>query len=117
MNGVTQLETDDSDFVEVDPTGRYGRVSNLYYTLFYQCFVPSFLFIMFCFSYDVLSLVFFFFFSTMKFSVKELPRQFIEHLMSIKGLKLLGIKSNYMISYKTPKISKGFTVKFIFSRH
>ncbi|AES82620.1 putative protein kinase WNK-NRBP family [Medicago truncatula] len=25
MNCVTQLETDDSDFVEVDPTGRYGR--------------------------------------------------------------------------------------------
>jgi hypothetical protein len=41
----------------------------------------------------------------------------IEHLMSIKELKLLGIKSNYMISCKTPKISRGFTVKFIFSRH
>jgi hypothetical protein len=26
MNGVTHLEEGDSEFVEVDPTGRYGRV-------------------------------------------------------------------------------------------
>lgn len=26
MNGVTEIEPDCSDFVEVDPTGRYGRV-------------------------------------------------------------------------------------------
>ncbi|GAU11601.1 hypothetical protein TSUD_345930 [Trifolium subterraneum] len=29
MNGVTQSETDDSDFVEVDPTGRYGRYNEV----------------------------------------------------------------------------------------
>lgn len=29
MNGVTHLEEDDSEFVEVDPTGRYGRVQSL----------------------------------------------------------------------------------------
>jgi hypothetical protein len=26
MNGLTHLEPDYSEFVEVDPTGRYGRV-------------------------------------------------------------------------------------------
>lgn len=26
MNGVIDFESDDSEFVEVDPTGRYGRV-------------------------------------------------------------------------------------------
>lgn len=26
MNGVVGLDADDSEFVEVDPTGRYGRV-------------------------------------------------------------------------------------------
>lgn len=26
MNGVVDLDSDDSEFVEVDPTGRYGRV-------------------------------------------------------------------------------------------
>jgi len=29
MNGVTHFEEDDSEFVEVDPTGRYGRVQSL----------------------------------------------------------------------------------------
>lgn len=28
MNGLLHLEPDFSEFVEVDPTGRYGRVSN-----------------------------------------------------------------------------------------
>ena len=28
MNGLSHLEPDYSEFVEVDPTGRYGRVSN-----------------------------------------------------------------------------------------
>lgn len=26
MNGVTDLEADESDYVEMDPSGRYGRV-------------------------------------------------------------------------------------------
>lgn len=26
MDGVIDFESDDSEFVEVDPTGRYGRV-------------------------------------------------------------------------------------------
>ncbi|XP_027367920.1 probable serine/threonine-protein kinase WNK9 isoform X4 [Abrus precatorius] len=29
MNGVTHLETDDTEFVEVDPTGRYGRYNEI----------------------------------------------------------------------------------------
>ncbi|XP_020234716.2 probable serine/threonine-protein kinase WNK9 isoform X1 [Cajanus cajan] len=29
MNGVTHLEPDDSEFVEVDPTGRYGRYNEI----------------------------------------------------------------------------------------
>jgi hypothetical protein len=29
MNGLTHLEPDYSEFVEVDPTGRYGRVRPL----------------------------------------------------------------------------------------
>ncbi|CAL0300041.1 unnamed protein product [Lupinus luteus] len=29
MNGVSQLELNDSDFVEVDPTGRYGRYNEI----------------------------------------------------------------------------------------
>lgn len=41
----------------------------------------------------------------------------IEHLMSIKELKLLGIRSSCMISYKVLKILKGFTVKFISWKH
>lgn len=30
MDGVTVLEPDESEFVEVDPTGRYGRVCALF---------------------------------------------------------------------------------------
>nr|AFK36790.1 unknown [Lotus japonicus] len=50
---------------------------------------------------------------TMKSSAKELQRQYIEHLMSFKGLKLLGIRSSCMISCRALKILKGFTVKSI----
>ena len=31
MNCVTELEPDYSEFVEVDPTGRYGRVIFLFF--------------------------------------------------------------------------------------
>jgi hypothetical protein len=41
----------------------------------------------------------------------------IEHLMSTKGLKLLGTRSSYMISYKVLKILKDSTVRFISLRH
>ena len=39
MNGVISSEPDDSEFVEVDPTGRYGRVSLLISSLFYHLFI------------------------------------------------------------------------------
>lgn len=41
----------------------------------------------------------------------------IERLMSIKGLKLLGIRSSFMISFKVLKILRGFTVRFISWKH
>jgi len=34
MNVLTHLEQDYSEFVEVDPTGRYGRVKSLSLSLF-----------------------------------------------------------------------------------
>ena len=40
-----------------------------------------------------------------------------EHLMSMRGLKLLGTRSSYMISFKALKIWKGSTVKFTCSKH
>lgn len=73
MNGLTPLEPDDSEFVEVDPSGRYGRVidsSSFFFTL---------LFIKICFFFffpliSFLSLLFLSFCSTMKSLAKELPR-------------------------------------------
>ena len=39
MNGVINLEAEDdySEFVEVDPTGRYGRVLNFFSQFFLWC--------------------------------------------------------------------------------
>ncbi|KAK0603748.1 hypothetical protein LWI29_008221 [Acer saccharum] len=54
---------------------------------------------------------------TMKSLAKELQRQFTEHLMSSKGFKLPGTKSNFLISCKVLKSSRGSTVKSISSRH
>ncbi|KAK2648762.1 hypothetical protein Ddye_016251, partial [Dipteronia dyeriana] len=48
---------------------------------------------------------------------KELESQFTEHLMSLKGFKLPGTKSNFLISCKGLKSSRGSTVKSISSRH
>jgi len=63
MNGVTHLEPDDSEFVEVDPTGRYGRVYSLspHFLLFLLCLTFMMIFPVYC--------------STMKSSEKELQRQ------------------------------------------
>lgn len=75
MNGVTAPEQDYSEFVEVDPTGRYGRVSSCshFLSLF---FMPSSLF---CVHTEIWVLFFNFkfaaFCSTMKFLAKELQKQ------------------------------------------
>ena len=64
MNCVTELEPDYSEFVEVDPTGRYGRVIFLF-----------FLALLLCFLHFLLTVFGLLFCSTMKFLAKELPRQ------------------------------------------
>lgn len=63
MNGVTHLEPDDSEFVEVDPTGRYGRVYSL---------SPHFLLSLLCLTFMMILHVSC---STMKSLEKELQRQ------------------------------------------
>lgn len=78
MNGVTAPEQDYSEFVEVDPTGRYGRVSccSHFLSLFFSP-LCSFVFIQnfgSCFLTSSL-LKFAAFCSTMKFLAKELQKQ------------------------------------------
>lgn len=179
MNGATHHEQDDSEFVEVDPTGRYGRVCSLslspflfrmiwfsfmmFFSLFvavqwnprqrsfkdsvwflqtHNCIDLWYPFVGFSKSLSLFaSSSWLFFRPQYRFAlnlsfflslVKWVSDRFvcfhtlvfwgcfglwidsdIEHLMSFKGLKLLGIRSSCMISCRALKILKGFTVKSI----
>lgn len=82
MTGVTSPESDCSEFVEVDPTGRYGRVDTLIFfnrLSCFLCFVLQFLF--FNLAVHVLTSKFVVFGSTTKFSAKELQRQCMDSLL------------------------------------
>lgn len=75
MNVAASFEAQNSEFIEVDPTGRYGRVYT-YSTFYSSLFFPSLNFhhmhIFFVFLFCILDCMFN---STMKFLAKELPRQ------------------------------------------
>jgi hypothetical protein len=175
MNGLSHLEPPDySEFVEVDPTGRYGRVHlslslcACVFLLWNELWVWFWGLLLFFLQYNEIlgrgaskivyeskflflinlmesHLVFFFhMFGSLVFfawiwwmlmqyfckswslfgsfyeflvTVSFLIGAVIEHLMSTKGLKLLGTRSSYMISYKVLKILKDSTVRFISLRH
>lgn len=90
-NLVSYLEPDYSEFVEVDPTGRYGRVSfslsiNQISLSFISIFVVDFNVIIVC--------------SIMKFWVKELQR-LCKLITSLLSFSFLGKCFLYLVMYLT----------------
>lgn len=69
MNGFAHLDLDHSEFVEVDPTGRYGRVNFFFFILYiFNC-------LLLLIKFWSLMFVDLFWCSMMRFLAKGLPKQ------------------------------------------
>ena len=106
----------DSVWIQVLVFQWFNGIPFSFFIFVFTCLVPQLFFIEFdgC-SCNIFAKVGSLFGSFYEFlvTVSCLIGAVIEHLMSTKGLKLLGTRSSYMISYKVPKILKDSTVRFI----